>query len=73
MIGFLSLMLLPSSGIGKNPACAMANDSARPSRHLPNEKIGKRGYFHPASSELFHEIVGKTALDIDLGERPRWG
>jgi len=40
---------------------------------LPNEKIGKRGYFHPASSELFHEIVGKTALDIDLGEPPRWG
>jgi hypothetical protein len=31
------------------------------------------GRFHPANSELVHEIVGKTALGIDIGERPRWG
>lgn len=31
------------------------------------------GRFHPANSLLVHEIVGKTALGIDLGEQPRWG
>ena len=31
------------------------------------------GGFHPASSPLAHEIAGKTALGIDLGEQPRWG
>ena len=31
------------------------------------------GGFHPANSFLAHEIVGKTALGIDLGEQPRWG
>ena len=31
------------------------------------------GGFHPANSMLVHEIVGKTALGIDLGEQPRWG
>ena len=31
------------------------------------------GGFHPANSLLVHEIMGKTALGIDLGEQPRWG
>jgi hypothetical protein len=31
------------------------------------------GCFHPASSALVREIVGKTLLGIDFGERPRWG
>jgi alkylation response protein AidB-like acyl-CoA dehydrogenase len=31
------------------------------------------GRFHPATSNLVHEIVAKTALGIDLGEQPRWG
>jgi alkylation response protein AidB-like acyl-CoA dehydrogenase len=31
------------------------------------------GGFHPANTLLVHEIVGKTALGIDLGEQPRWG
>ena len=31
------------------------------------------GRFHPANSLLTHEIIGKTALGIDPGERPRWG
>lgn len=31
------------------------------------------GGFHPANSMLAHEIIGKTALGIDLGEQPRWG
>jgi alkylation response protein AidB-like acyl-CoA dehydrogenase len=31
------------------------------------------GRFHPANAMLAHEIVGKTALGIDLGEQPRWG
>jgi alkylation response protein AidB-like acyl-CoA dehydrogenase len=31
------------------------------------------GRFHPATSGLVHEIVGKTTLGIDLGEQPRWG
>jgi alkylation response protein AidB-like acyl-CoA dehydrogenase len=31
------------------------------------------GGFHPANGFLVHEIVGKTALGIDLGEQPRWG
>lgn len=31
------------------------------------------GGFHPANSLLAHEIVGKIALGIDLGEQPRWG
>src|SRR5262245_18266899 len=31
------------------------------------------GRFHPANTFLVHEIVAKTALDIDLGEQPRWG
>ena len=31
------------------------------------------GGFHPASTLLAHEIVGKTVLGIDLGEQPRWG
>ncbi len=31
------------------------------------------GGFHPANGLLVHEIVGKTALGIDLGEQPRWG
>ena len=29
--------------------------------------------FHPANSNLTHEVVAKTALGIDLGEQPRWG
>jgi alkylation response protein AidB-like acyl-CoA dehydrogenase len=31
------------------------------------------GRFHPANAALVHEIVGKTALGIGLGEQPRWG
>lgn len=31
------------------------------------------GRFHPATSGLVHEIVGKIALGIDMGEHPRWG
>lgn len=31
------------------------------------------GGFHPANTFITHEIVGKTALGIDLGEQPRWG
>ena len=31
------------------------------------------GGFHPANPLLVHEIVGKTALGVDLGEQPRWG
>jgi alkylation response protein AidB-like acyl-CoA dehydrogenase len=31
------------------------------------------GGFHPATTMLVHEIVGKTALGIELGEQPRWG
>ena len=31
------------------------------------------GRFHPANSFLVHEIVGKTALGVGLGEQPRWG
>jgi len=31
------------------------------------------GGFHPANSLLAHEIIGKTALGVDLGEQPRWG
>jgi alkylation response protein AidB-like acyl-CoA dehydrogenase len=31
------------------------------------------GRFHPATSNLTHEIVAKTALGIGLGEQPRWG
>jgi alkylation response protein AidB-like acyl-CoA dehydrogenase len=31
------------------------------------------GRFHPTNAMLTHEIVGKTALGIDLGEQPRWG
>jgi len=31
------------------------------------------GGFHPANPLLAHEIIGKTALGIDLGEQPRWG
>ncbi len=31
------------------------------------------GRFHPANSNLVHEIVAKTHLGIDLGEQPRWG
>ncbi|MGI8925759.1 MAG: acyl-CoA dehydrogenase family protein [Tepidiformaceae bacterium] len=31
------------------------------------------GGFHPANSILAHEIIGKSALGIDLGEQPRWG
>ena len=31
------------------------------------------GRFHPATSNLVHEIVAKTALGIELGEQPRWG
>lgn len=31
------------------------------------------GGFHPANSLLAHEIVGKIALGVDLGEQPRWG
>jgi alkylation response protein AidB-like acyl-CoA dehydrogenase len=33
----------------------------------------RAGGFHPANSLLAHEIVGKIALGIDLGEQPRWG
>lgn len=33
----------------------------------------RAGGFHPTNSMLTHEIVGKTALGIDLGEQPRWG
>ncbi len=31
------------------------------------------GGFHPTNALLSHEIVGKSALGIDLGESPRWG
>ncbi len=31
------------------------------------------GGFHPASTLLAPEIVGKTTLGVDLGEQPRWG
>ncbi len=31
------------------------------------------GGFHPASTLLVHELVGKMALGVDLGEKPRWG
>ncbi|HEX6031471.1 MAG TPA: acyl-CoA dehydrogenase family protein [Tepidiformaceae bacterium] len=31
------------------------------------------GPFHPASTLLAPEIIGKIALGIDLGEQPRWG
>jgi alkylation response protein AidB-like acyl-CoA dehydrogenase len=33
----------------------------------------RAGGFHPANAQLTHEIVGKTALGIGLGEMPRWG
>lgn len=33
----------------------------------------RAGGFHPANSNLTHEIVGKTALGIGLDEQPRWG
>jgi alkylation response protein AidB-like acyl-CoA dehydrogenase len=29
--------------------------------------------FHPANPLLAHELIGKMALGIDLGEQPRWG
>jgi len=46
--------------------------------YKPNElerlfRDARCGRFHPANSMLAHEIVGKTALGIDLGEQPRWG
>jgi alkylation response protein AidB-like acyl-CoA dehydrogenase len=31
------------------------------------------GGFHPANSNLTHEIVGKTTLGVGLDEQPRWG
>lgn len=31
------------------------------------------GRFHPSNPILAREIIGKTALGIDLGEQPRWG
>jgi alkylation response protein AidB-like acyl-CoA dehydrogenase len=31
------------------------------------------GGFHPANPLLAHELIGKMALGIDLGEQPRWG
>lgn len=31
------------------------------------------GGFHPASTLLAHEVVGKFALGIHLGDQPRWG
>jgi hypothetical protein len=30
------------------------------------------GRFHPTNSGLVHEMVGKTALGVGLGEQPRW-
>jgi alkylation response protein AidB-like acyl-CoA dehydrogenase len=33
----------------------------------------RAGGFHPANAQLTHEIVGKTALGVGLGELPRWG
>jgi alkylation response protein AidB-like acyl-CoA dehydrogenase len=33
----------------------------------------RAGGFHPPSTLLAPEIVGKIALGIDLGEQPRWG
>lgn len=33
----------------------------------------RAGGFHPANSNLTHEIVGKTALGVGLDEQPRWG
>jgi len=33
----------------------------------------RAGGFHPASTTLTHEIVGKTTLGIGLDELPRWG
>jgi hypothetical protein len=37
------------------------------------EGDGICGRLHPANAMLVHEIVAKTALDIDRGEQPRWG
>jgi alkylation response protein AidB-like acyl-CoA dehydrogenase len=31
------------------------------------------GRIHPANSFLTHEVVAKTALEINLDEQPRWG
>ncbi len=33
----------------------------------------RAGLLHPANELLVPEIVGKTALGIELGEQPRWG
>lgn len=33
----------------------------------------RAGRFHPASSALTHELLGKMTLGIDLDEQPRWG
>ena len=37
-----------------------------------NHDVRCRG-FHPANAMLTHEIVGQTALGIDLGEQSGWG
>jgi alkylation response protein AidB-like acyl-CoA dehydrogenase len=33
----------------------------------------RAGGVHPSNSLLVHEIVGKAALGIEVGEQPRWG
>ena len=33
----------------------------------------RAGRFHPATSTLTHELIGKGVLGIDPDEQPRWG
>jgi alkylation response protein AidB-like acyl-CoA dehydrogenase len=33
----------------------------------------RAGRFHPANSNLSHELLGKLTLGIDPDEQPRWG
>lgn len=45
-------------------------------RRFPMERLfrdARLGRIHPMSSALTHEVIGKTALGIDLAETPRWG
>ncbi len=44
--------------------------SAGYERLLRDARLGR---IHPANSFLTHEVVGKTALGINLDEQPRWG
>lgn len=38
-------------------------------RQLRDARLGP---IHPANSFLAHEVIAKTALGINLDERPRW-